>query len=44
MIGHVGGERCGNAQKHFIIKTSLKLILYKPVGKNINMQWYVSGL
>ena len=28
-----GGERCRNAQKHFIIKTHLKLILYKPVGK-----------
>ena len=32
MIGH-GGERCQNAQKHFIIKTYQELILCKPVGK-----------
>ena len=32
MIGH-GGERCQNAQKQFIIKTYLELILCKPVGK-----------
>ena len=32
MIGH-GVERCQNAQKQFIIKTYLELILYKPVGK-----------
>ena len=32
MIGHVG-ERCQNAQKQFIIKTYLELILCKPVGK-----------
>ena len=32
MIGH-GGERCQNAQKHFIIKAYYKLILYKPVSK-----------
>ena len=38
MIGH-GGERCQNAQKQFLIKTYLELILYKPVGK-----WHVSGL
>ena len=34
MFGHEGGGgRCQNAQKHFIIKTYLKIILYKPVGK-----------
>ena len=40
MIGHGGGGgggglggRCQNAQKQFIIKTYLELILYKPVGK-----------
>ena len=38
MIGH-GGERCQNAQKQFLIKTYLELILYKPVGK-----WHVSEL
>ena len=32
MIGH-GGERCQNAQKQFIKKTYLELILCKPVGK-----------
>ena len=35
MIGHRGGggERCQSAQKQFIIKIYLELILYKPVGK-----------
>ena len=33
MIGHGGGERCRNAQKHFNIKTYQKLILQKPAGK-----------
>ena len=34
MIGHgVGGGRCQNAQKQFILKPYPELILYKPVGK-----------
>ena len=33
MIGHGGWEQCQNAQKQYIIKTYLELILYKPVGK-----------
>ena len=32
-LGGGGGERCQNAQKQFIIKAYLELILYKPVGK-----------
>ena len=32
MIGN-GGGRCQNAQKQFIIKTYLELILHKPEGK-----------
>ena len=31
--GGGGGERCQNAQKQFIKKTYLELILCKPVGK-----------
>ena len=39
-----GGERCQNAQKHFIIKNLLETYFVKPVGKYQIAMAYIRAL